>query len=192
MSKSKGNVIDPLDYVEKYGADSLRMALIMGAPAGNDQNFNEPRLVGCRNFGNKVWNMARFIEFSKPEDFDFTKFANFNISESNYEDLKKIDSEIVSRHLEFLKNVRNSFEHFKFNEGAEEIYQYVWHEIADNLIEKAKNNKDLYPLLYFIFRDSLLVLHPIMPFITEKIWQSLYSKEKSTSISDTTWPGLEI
>jgi len=180
MSKSKGNVIDPLEAVEKFGADSVRMALLMSAPAGNDQNYNESKLIGCRNFGNKVWNMARFIEMSKTAEMDLTE--NYN-----YSDLKKIDSEMVNRHLEFVKNVTLNMEHFKFSIAGEEIYDYVWNTLASQVIEKTKENPSYFVLLNAMFRDCLLLLHPFMPFITEEIWQNLYLKDK-ISISDCSWP----
>ena len=180
MSKSKGNVIDPLEAVAKFGADSVRMALLMSAPAGNDQNYNESKLTGCRNFGNKVWNMARFIEMSKTAEMDLTE--NYN-----YSDLKKIDSEMVNIHLEFVKNVTLNMEHFKFSVAGEEIYDYVWNTLASQVIEKTKENPSYFVLLNAMFRDCLLLLHPFMPFITEEIWQNLYLKDK-ISISDCSWP----
>jgi len=181
MSKSKGNVINPLTLIEKFGVDSVRMSLIMGIPAGNDQNFSESKYIGNRNFANKVWNMARFIEFSKPEGYDLTQ--NFELK-----DLEKLDYEIYKTHKEFIQNISSKLDNYKISETAEDVFAYIWHFVADDLIENTKTNKDLYPLLNHIFKDCLKVLSVFMPFVTEEIWQNLYSSQNETLISTSKWP----
>ena len=156
MSKSKGNVINPLDLMEKFGTDSVRMSLIMGTPAGNDQNFSESKYVGNRNFANKVWNMARFIEFSKPENFDLTQSYELK-------DLENLDFEIAKAHKEFIESVSSKLDSYKLSDAAEEVFAYIWHHVADTLIEKTKTNKELFPLLNLIFKDCLKVLSVFMP-----------------------------
>lgn len=181
MSKSKGNVINPLDLIEKYGVDSVRMSLIMGTPAGNDQNFSESKYIGNRNFANKVWNMARYIEFSKPEGYDLTQ---------NYElkDLENLDYEIAKTHKEFIANVTSKLDSYKLSDAAEEVFSYIWHYVADTLIEKAKTNKELFPLLNLIFKDCLKVLSVFMPFVTEEVWQNIYTNNQEKLVSTSSWP----
>jgi valyl-tRNA synthetase len=182
MSKSKGNVVNPLDLIEKFGADSLRLSLIMSISLGNDQNFSEAKLVGSRNFANKVWNMARFIKMmSDNASYDL------KISENSY-DLKKIDEEIFKNHEEFVNKVNSKMEKFLFSEVAEEIHSYMWHQVADIYIEKCKNNQALLPLINTIFKDCLKCLHPIMPFITEEIWQNNYSLANSDILMQNQFP----
>lgn len=181
MSKSKGNVVNPNDIIVKYGADSLRMSLIMSSPAGNDQNFSEPKLVGSRNFGNKVWNMGRFIEMLSKDRYDLKTNEEFF-------DIKKIDETISSRHLEFVKDFSSKMENFNFSEAAEMVHSYMWHEIADVYIEKAKENPELLPLINHIYRDSLKLLHPFMPFVTEEIWQKVYATDSKSILLNTNFP----
>lgn len=182
MSKSKGNVINPLDLIEKYGADSLRLALIMSVPFGNDQNFTEAKLVGTRNFGNKVWNMARFIKM-------MSENASYDLKiEENTNDIKNLDSEIFNNHLEFIRTVNAKFEKMSLSDTAEEIHSYMWHQVADIYIEKCKQNNDLLPLINTIFKDCLKCLHPFMPFITEEIWQNNYSKDSNAILMNSKFP----
>jgi len=185
MSKSKGNVVNPLDLIEKYGADSLRMSLIMSAPFGNDQNFSEAKLVGSRNFGNKVWNMARFIKMmSENASYDLKIDENFN-------DIKNLDSEIFSQHLEFINKINAKLEKMSLSDTAEEIHSYMWHQVADIYIEKCKNNPSLLPLVNTIFKDCLKCLHPFMPFITEEIWQNNYAKDSAKILMLTSFPNYK-
>lgn len=182
MSKSKGNVINPLDLIEKFGADSLRLGLIMSVPLGNDQNFTEAKLVGTRNFGNKVWNMARFIKMmSENASYDL------KIDENNF-DLEKLDSEIFKNHTDFIQKIATKMDNFNFSEAAEDIHSYMWHQVADIYIEKCKEDKNLLPLINTIFKDCLKVLHPFMPFITEEIWQNNYSSDINPILMGTEYP----
>lgn len=181
MSKSKGNVINPSDLIKKYGADALRMSLVMGSPAGNDQNFSEPKLVGTRNFGNKLWNMARFMKMLAEDSFDIK-------SEMEFGDLKNLNTEMANKHIEFVELYKSKMENFNLSEVAEMVHGYIWHEIADIYIEKAKEDKNLLPLVNHIFRDSIKLLHPFMPFVTEEIWQQAYSTQKNPLIIQTDLP----
>ena len=182
MSKSKGNVINPLELIEKFGADAIRLGLVMSVPFGNDQNFTEAKLVGTRNFGNKVWNMARFIKMmSENASYDLKIDENIN-------DLKNLDQEILNNHLEFIERVNAKFEKMSLSEIAEEIHSYIWHQVADIYIEKCKQNNDLLPLVNTIFKDCLKVLHPFLPFITEEIWQNNYSTDSNAILMNTEFP----
>jgi valyl-tRNA synthetase len=182
MSKSKGNVVNPLEIIDKYGADVLRMSLIMSVPFGNDQNYSEPKFVGSRNFANKVWNMARFIKImSENASYDL------KIDENSY-DIEKLDSEIFKNHQEFIKKINVKLDKISLSEVAEEIHSYMWHQVADIYIEKCKENKELLPLINTIFKDCLKVLHLFMPFITEEIWQNNYSNETNPILMNTRFP----
>lgn len=181
MSKSKGNVINPSDLIEKYGADSLRMSLVMSAPAGNDQNFSEPKFVGSRNFGNKLWNMARFMSMLAEKNYDIKLNEQFH-------DVKVLDEKIANKHIEFTKSFHSRMNTFNFSEALENLHNYIWHEIADIYIENAKENKELLPLVNHIFKDSLKMLHPFMPFVTEEIWQQVYSTSENPILLNTQTP----
>jgi valyl-tRNA synthetase len=182
MSKSKGNVINPLDLIEKFGADSLRLALIMSVPLGNDQNFTESKLTGTRNFGNKVWNMARFIKMmSENASYDL------KVDENNF-DLDKLEPEILKNHLDFIQKINMKMDNFNFSEVAEDIHSYMWHQVADIYIEKCKQGTRLLPLINTIFKDCLKVLHPFMPFITEEIWQNNYSTNLNPILMKSEYP----
>jgi valyl-tRNA synthetase len=176
MSKSKGNVVNPLDLIEKYGADTLRFSLIMSVPAGNDQNYSEAKLVGGRNFCNKIWNMSRFLNLSFEQN-------SLKISDNfEFSDLESLDKSISSAHKEFIKNTISKMDRYIFSEALEDIHNYIWHQVAADFIEKSKNKPEILPLINHIFKDCLKVLHPFMPFITEEIWQINYSEKDQNLI----------
>lgn len=181
MSKSKGNVVNPSEIIQKFGVDSLRMSLVMSAPAGNDQNFSESKLTGNRNFGNKIWNMARFISMLAENNYDLK--ANYN-----HQDLEKLNPAMYKSHMEFISNINTKMDKFLLSEAAEDTHSYVWHQVADVYIEQAKDNKELLPLINFIFKDCLKVLHPFMPFVTEEIWQQIYSTNQDTFLASSEFP----
>jgi valyl-tRNA synthetase len=167
MSKSLGNIIDPLTMVDKYGADATRLSLIIGASAGNDIKLSEDRIRGYRNFSTKLWNIARFIQMNKPETFD-----SVNVDISAREEAK----ELVALKAEITAHI----EDFEFHLAGEKLYHYVWHTFADKIIEaekkelsdgtEAEKNKS-YALLEYLLLESLTMLHPFMPFVTEEIYQ---------------------
>ncbi len=171
MSKSKGNVIDPLDIINKYGADSLRFTLISMAAPGRDVKLSEDRVKGYRNFLNKIWNANKF---SKINECKITK--DFNIKKVNLDVNKWIYSELVKTNKAAIKHIEN----FRFDEAARIIYQFVWHSYCDWYIEflkpifDSKNKKNLDEsrnLSAFIQAYILILLHPFIPFFTEKVWQ---------------------
>lgn len=189
MSKSKGNVINPLDLVEKYGADPIRMALITGASAGIDQNFNESRIVGYRNFANKIWNMAKFIEFfQESENIQLRVFDSYN--QVLRHSLTEQDIQIIEVSQNTIKEVTKNLSSYQLNIAAEKVYHFIWHEIADKYIEfvKVSPNKGLsLSILNFVFMDSLKLLHPFMPFVTEAVWQRTNLSNESMLIT-APWP----
>ena len=171
MSKSKGNVIDPLDIIKKYGADSLRFTLISMAAPGRDVKLSEERVKGYRNFLNKIWNANKF---SKKNLCKLNK--KIDIKKIKLDMNKWIYFELVKTNVEAKENILN----FRFDEAARIIYQFVWHSYCDWYIEFLKpifdsKNKDNIEesrnLSAFVHANILVLLHPFIPFFTEKVWQ---------------------
>ncbi|MBF0230225.1 MAG: valine--tRNA ligase [Desulfamplus sp.] len=178
MSKSKGNVIDPLKIIDNYGADAFRFTLAAFAAQGRDVRMSEERVEGYRNFVNKLWNAARFT-LMHLKDSD----SESNIT--NIEDKSYSISEhwILSRCAATAEAVKSGIENYRFNDAASAIYQFVWHEFCDWYLEAAKpalyekegqKRRDASrTVLARVLRDILVMLHPFMPFVTEEIWQAL-------------------
>ena len=186
MSKSKGNVIDPLVVIEKYGTDAFRFTLAAFAAQGRDVRLSEERLAGYRNFANKIWNASRFT-LTNLEGFDPggpSRKAEYTLA----------DRWILSRVNRAVADVRRSLDDYKFNEAASAIYQFLWHEFCDWYIELIK--PELYQeknpaqkwlaqkVLVRVLDVSLRLLHPFMPFITEEIWQNLPGNQGSIMVSE--------
>jgi valyl-tRNA synthetase len=177
MSKSKGNVIDPLAVTELYGTDALRMALIIGNTAGNDIIISEEKIRGYRNFANKIWNVSRFILMNL-QGFDGKKPI-----------LKPHDKKILKDFKKTEKKIIYYLDHYRFSLAGETLYHYFWHTFADKIIEEMKTRikerkekKAAQYLLWKILVDSLKMLHPFMPFVTEAIWQKLPEHNKKEKI----------
>ena len=167
MSKSKGNVIDPLGVADTYGTDAVRMALVVGNTPGNDIVISEDKIRGYRNFATKIWNVARFVMMNKPTKPSL-KPSYSPADTKDLAQLKKVQSQ-VTKHIE----------KFEFHLAAEKIYHYIWHAFADKIIEASKfrltgeNSKDaeaVYSKLETILIESLKMLHPFMPYVTEEIY----------------------
>ena len=186
MSKSLGNGIDPLEVIEKYGADALRFTLITGNAPGNDMRFYWERVEASRNFANKVWNASRFIMMNLPEE---------GISENAPENLTDADKWILSKANTLVKDVTENMEKYELGIAADKLYSFVWEEFCDWYIEMVKprlySDEDttkaaaLYTLQTVLI-TSLKLLHPYMPFVTEEIFCTLQEKEESIMISN--WP----
>ncbi len=172
MSKTKGNVIDPLEVVEKYGADSLRFTLAILAAQGRDIKLSEDKIEGYKRFMNKIWNAYRYIYLN-------TKDGNFTEKPKR---LSQASLWIKSRLAKTIKKIESSLEQYKFNEAANAIYQFTWHEFCDYYIEMSKVHMDdefSYSIKYTlldVFETILRLLHPFIPFITEELWQKLPNK----------------
>ena len=187
MSKSKGNVLDPLDLSKKYGADSLRFTLTAMAAQGRDIKLSEERIAGYRNFSTKIWNGCKFLEF------------NNCITELD-KDLTTIDLEvnrwIINLYNELNQRVKISIKDYKFNDAADALYQFIWKDYCDWYIEFIKpilsNTNDLDALnetkcvSINIMKNVLLMLHPIMPYVTEEIFENLFQSRKLAILSP--WP----
>jgi valyl-tRNA synthetase len=186
MSKSKGNVIDPLLMTEKYGTDAFRFTLTAFAAQGRDIKFDESRVEGYRHFINKIWNAARFILIN----LDNAHHVPF-IKNKVY--LSLADQWILSRLSHVIADVNLSLEEYRFNDAASTLYQFIWHEFCDWYLEMAKpalfqtkgpQKEAALSTLVHTLEVTLRLLHPFMPFITEELWQhiphegeSIYSKE---------------
>jgi valyl-tRNA synthetase len=186
MSKSAGNVIDPLDVIDRYGTDALRFTLSIMAVQGRDILLSEERIEGYRHFCNKLYNAGRFILMNLD---DYTKCQ---IPDAN--DLSLADRWILTRLNQIIDQVTNSLESFYFNESAQTLYDFIWHEYCDWYLELTKpelggkRRKIVQDLLVITFEAILRLLHPFMPFITEEIWQKLPAFKKVNSIMIADWP----
>ncbi len=184
MSKSKGNVINPIEMVDKYSADAVRMALIFGSAAGNDLSLAEEKIRGMRNFTNKLWNMGRFIEMNN---------NNFDLSPIELSELEKNaenqnDKEMIKKVGELVTKTTRHIEKYELNLAAETLYEFTWHEFADSYIEDVKNRIDekSFKTLNSLFLIQLKLLHPFMPFITEEI----FGKFSGNKLISSKWPSL--
>ncbi len=182
MSKSKGNVIDPLTIAQKYGTDALRMALVFGVAPASNIALSEEKVISMRNFANKIWNASRFITMKRP-----TPNRISNTPSTRHQTLNKDDQEILKSLKKTVKIVTKNIEKYRFGQAAEEIYQFFWHEFCDQYIEKVKNRRDAaQPTLIKVLKTSLILLHPFMPFISEEIWTNQLGEK--TPLAITKWP----
>jgi valyl-tRNA synthetase len=179
MSKSKGNVVDPLKLCDQYGTDAVRFALArMGAP-GTDIALSDDLLESYRNFATKIWNAARFA-FRYLEEGD----RILTIEELKASDLSMADRWILSRLNRAAEEANRSLEAYNLHEGARTIYGFFWHEFCDWYLEMIKLHPEKSkPVLLYVFESALRLLHPFMPFITEELWQSIPHKGESIVIS---------
>ncbi|MCG0275215.1 MAG: valine--tRNA ligase [Thermosediminibacteraceae bacterium] len=186
MSKSLGNGIDPLEVIEKYGADTLRFALITGNTPGNDIRFSWEKAEHSRNFANKIWNASRFVMMN---------LEGFEPGEPELEKLSLKDRWILSRLNEVTREVTEFLEKFEVGMASQQVYDFFWSEFCDWYIEMAKIDlygedetakKSTQRVLYTVLERVLRLLHPFMPFITEEIWQHLPHEGKSIMVSS--WP----
>ena len=187
MSKSLGNGIDPLEIIDQYGADALRLTLITGNAPGNDMRFYYERVENSRNFANKVWNASRFIMMN---------MADKVVTTPALDELAPVDKWILSKLNSLAKEVTENMENFELGIAVQKVYDFIWDEFCDWYIEMVKprlyatddtasQNAALYTLKTVLL-DALKLLHPYMPFITEEIFCTLQSEEESIMISK--WP----
>lgn len=175
MSKSRpDSIIDPLTVIEKYGTDALRMALIMGVSPGNDQSWGWSKIEANRNFCNKLWNIARFIEDKLGDDFTHGKPDPTSVA----------DHWILQKLQHTQDGISGDLDAYNFSEAYEKLYHFVWDDLADWYIEasKAEPNKDL---LAYLLESVLILAHPFAPFVTETIWQTLAWEGDSLLASKT-------
>jgi len=179
MSKSLGNIIDPLQMTEKYGTDAVRMSLVVGNAPGNDINLSEDKIRSYKKFANKIWNIARFIS-------DNTKDIP---EEKPY--LSETDKKYLNELSELAKDITQEMEKFNYHLASEKLYHFIWHRLADIILEESKeifNGEDVGAhrargwVLLEMFAILLKLLHPFMPFITEEIWEIIHKHKKQQGL----------
>ena len=186
MSKSLGNGIDPLEVIDQYGADALRLTLVTGNAPGNDMRFSEKKIIASRNFANKVWNASRFM---------LMNIEKADLSQVTLADLTPADKWILSKANTLVKEVTDNMENYELGIAVAKLHDFIWEEFCDWYIEMVKprlyNDEDatkaaaLYTLKS-VLTIALKLLHPYMPFITEEIFCSMQDEEESIMVSD--WP----
>ncbi|MFW5986483.1 MAG: class I tRNA ligase family protein, partial [Halanaerobiales bacterium] len=189
MSKSLGNGIDPLEVIEEYGADALRFTLITGNTPGNDMRFREERLEASRNFANKIWNASRFI-LMNTEDYESNSIEE---SELNY---TLADKWMISRLNRVTREVDLALSEYNFGIVSQKLYDFIWNEFCDWYIEMIKGRlyqdeddigrKTAQHVGVRVLETIMRLLHPVMPFITEEIWQKLPGTGET--VMNTDWP----
>ena len=188
MSKSLGNGIDPLEVIDKYGADALRLTLITGNAPGNDMRFYWERVESSRNFANKVWNASRFIMMN---------LEGAAITEPSADELQPADKWILSKVNTLAKDVTENMDKYEMGIAVQKVYDFIWDEFCDWYIEITKTrtyNKEQDPVsanaafwtLKTVLTEALKLLHPFMPFITEEIFCTLHPKEETIMLAK--WP----
>ena len=185
MSKSLGNGVDPLEIIDNYGADALRFSLITGNSPGNDMRYIPARVEASRNFANKIWNAARFLLMNLESDNEVALPENLALE----------DKWILSKYNTLVKEVTENIDKYELGLAAQKLYDFIWDVFCDWYIEICKerlngDNKEFADnarsVLVYVFSNTLKLLHPFMPYITEEIWQTLPHSGKSIMISE--WP----
>lgn len=185
MSKSKGNITNPLDLTEKYGTDALRMGLVIGNAPGTDLALQENKIKGYKHFANKIWNVTRFVLSNTDEN-------TYAITPT----LVDVDSKHIEQLNSILADVTEDMENYRLHLASEKLYHYFWHQFADIILEESKKRmndatpeekKSIQWTIMHILKETIIVLHPFMPFVTEEIWSFLPLKNKNLLIVES-WP----
>ena len=183
MSKSLGNGVDPMDVIDKYGADSLRFFLATSSASGQDLRYDEEKVKSTWNFINKLWNASRFCLMNIS-----------SLKEVNFDNLNMSDKWILTKYEKVVKDVRRYMDKYEFNNVGSIIYSFVWNDFCDNYIEMAKFSSDTdatKSTLYYVFMGIIKMLHPFMPYVTEEIYQNLPFKDND-SIMISTYPKYDL
>ena len=193
MSKSKGNVIDPLDLINKYSADALRFTLLSMASPGTDVKLSEDRVKGYRNFLNKLWNANNFLITN---ECDFKNIDNISKLKIN------INKWIYSELIEAKTKIEKSLKDYRFDEAAKYAYQFVWHSYCDWYLELSKTilfsdnteaQNEVKKVSTYVFKQILILLHPFIPFVTEEIWlKNKFDNSNKDFLMLTNWPSGKI
>ena len=185
MSKTKGNVLDPLEIINEYGADALRFALTTGTAAGNNIRMSESRLESSRNFANKIWNASRFVLSLNPKGNETPSLPKASHIHDKW---------IISRLNIVSANVNKHMESYQFGEAQQELYDFFWNEYCDWFIELSKiritkeGDSTPIPTLLYVLDRTLKLLHPFMPFVTEEIWTGLFKSDPNDSLMVQEYP----
>ncbi|MBI1298755.1 valine--tRNA ligase [bacterium] len=201
MSKSLGNVLDPLDLIAEYGTDALRFSLLTGGTPGNDMKLSTTRIEANRNFANKIWNAARFVLMNlKADELTFTEEESHSVTYAlpDAQHMELADRWILSRLGSTRANVTRLIDDFQFGEAGRQIYDFLWSEYCDWYIEATKTRlygddeaaaQTARQVLAHVLEQSLRLLHPYMPFVTEAIWGHLpHMKTHGESLMTSRWP----
>ncbi len=193
MSKSKGNVIDPLDLIEKYSADALRFTLLSMASPGTDVKLSEDRVKGYRNFLNKLWNANNFLITNECDFINIDKVPSLNVN---------INKWIYSELIEAKNNIERNLKDYRFDEAAKNAYQFAWHSYCDWYLELSKtilfsDNEEakieVKKVSSYVFKQILILLHPFIPFVTEEIWlKNKFDKSDKNFLMLANWPTGKI
>ena len=200
MSKTLGNGVDPIEVIEKYGADSLRFSVLSGTTMGNDIKYMPEKLEQASNFANKIWNAAKFIIMNRPDEQEIIKFKkeNFDEKTQRYKEntLKIEDRWILNKLNELIKEITTNLENYDLGIAIDKIYSFMWNEFCDWYIEMAKislyngTEEEKIQTSYVldeVFRNCLKLLHPFMPFVTSKIYENLVNYD-SKDLMISSWP----
>jgi len=188
MSKSLGNIIDPLDVSKKYGADAVRMSLIIGTGPGNDTKMSEDKIRAYKNYANKLWNISRFVLSS----------CDGVILDKNFDKYNEKDLELTKEIDETILDITRDMEAYRFYMAGEKIYAYTWSRFADVIIEESKviilngvddDKSSRQQFLLHTLEKILKILHPFMPFVTEEIWSMFPTSDKKLLIVEK-WPTI--
>lgn len=175
MSKSKGNVINPMEMIAEYGSDALRLGLVSSRSAGQNQAFSASKVIAGRNFCNKFWNVARFIEDKLPEGYRLTTPTPQTLA----------DHWIIRELNAAAADIATQIEQYRFAEAGESVYHAIWDTVADWYVEASKTQDNL-DMLAWVLQTSLSIAHPFIPFVTETIWQTLNWHDDL--LAGSSWP----
>ncbi len=188
MSKSKGNGIDPIDVIEKFGTDAVRLSLLIGNTPGNNLRIGEEKIAGMRNLVNKLWNISRYIEttyqISEVDKSDLDTLPND-------ENLTLADQWILTKFNELTLKVTQDIQGYRFSEAGEKLKEFTWNDLADWYLEISKtenNSEEKTAILQFVLGNLLKLWHPFIPFVTEKLWQELFT---SDFLMISSWPKID-
>ncbi len=179
MSKSLGNIVNPVDLIEKYGADALRMSLVVGIGPGSDNNLGEDKIKAYSKFGNKIWNATRFV-IENTDGFDISTKPTILPEHEVY----------ITQWKNLVSEITKEMEEYKLYLVGEKLYHFFWHTFADVIIEECKkdlNDSAKYTLVYLL-KEQLKALHPFMPFITEEIWELIHDGKPEKLLIIEKWP----
>lgn len=179
MSKSKGNVVNPMDIIGSYGSDALRIGLLTGQSAGNNQPFTHDKVVGGRNFANKLWNISRYVE---------DKVGDKSGQRAEPSPKTIADHWILQRADETIEGVNKAMDGYRLSEAWDLVYRFVWRDLADWYVEASKTESNI-PVLAYCLEMALKLSHPFAPFVTEAIWQTL-DWEHDSLLCVQGWPRL--
>ena len=181
MSKSRGNVVNPMEKVDQYGADAWRATLIFGVKEGADVAISDEKIVGMRNFANKIWNIGRFMYMNSPNRHSGEHSdSRIDSGQARMTEIKKLKKEFQTTQKKYMAHM----EKYRFSKALGEVYEFLWHRFADYYIEELKlelqnGNINAYQALEEVYFENLKMLHPFMPFVTEAIWQIFKGDKES-------------